>query len=77
MDLRKYYLENVEQQEYYHNFYELINHVNETHNIFVGYEERKTRLRIKPQPGFCGASDMDSNKEAGCQQKLTEKLPNR
>jgi hypothetical protein len=39
MDLRKYYLENVEQQEYYHNFYELINHVNETHNIFVGYEE--------------------------------------
>ena len=26
MDLRKYYLENVELQEYYHNFYELIKH---------------------------------------------------
>ena len=33
--------------------------------------------RIKSQPVFCGASDMGSNKEAGCRQKLTEKLLNR
>ena len=26
---------------------------------------------------FCGASDMGSNKEAGCRQKLMGKLPNR
>lgn len=41
MDLRKYYLENVSEQEYYHNFYDLVKSINETYNIFAGI--RKTQ----------------------------------
>lgn len=39
MDLRKYYLENVSAEEYYYTFYDLINNVNETYNIFEGIQE--------------------------------------
>lgn len=39
MDLRKFYLENVLEQEYYYNFYDLVKSVNETYNIFEGVQE--------------------------------------
>lgn len=39
MDLRKFYLENVSEQEYYYNFYELIRGINETYNVFYGTQE--------------------------------------
>lgn len=39
MDLRKFYLENVSEQEYYYNFYDLVKRVNETYNIFEGIQE--------------------------------------
>ena len=39
MDLRKYYLENVSEEEYYYNFYNLINDVNITYNVFYGSQE--------------------------------------
>jgi len=39
MDLRKLYLENVSEQEYYYNFYDLVKRINETYNIFEGIQE--------------------------------------
>lgn len=39
MDLRKLYLENVSEQEYYYNFYDLVKSINETYNIFEGIQE--------------------------------------
>jgi hypothetical protein len=39
MDLRKLYLENVSEQEYYYNFYDLVKSINETYNIFEGIRE--------------------------------------
>ena len=39
MDLRKFYLENVSEQEYYYNFYNLVKGINETYNIFEGVQE--------------------------------------
>ncbi len=39
MDLRKFYLENVSDKEYYYKFYNLINDINDTYNIFSGVEE--------------------------------------
>lgn len=41
MDLRKLYLENVSEQEYYYNFYDLVKGINETYNIFEGIQETK------------------------------------
>lgn len=35
MDLRQFYLDNVSEQDYYYNFYNLIKDVNKTHNIFL------------------------------------------
>lgn len=34
MDLREFYLENVSEQEYYYKFYDFINDINKTYNIF-------------------------------------------
>ena len=39
MDLRKFYLENVSEQEYYYTFHDLVEKVNQTYNIFVGVQE--------------------------------------
>lgn len=39
MDLRKYYLQNVSEEEYYYKFYDLINNINYTYNVFLGMEE--------------------------------------
>lgn len=39
MDLRKYYLENVSEEEYYYKFYDLINNINYTYNEFLAKEE--------------------------------------
>ena len=39
MDLRKYYLENVTKDEYYYNFFDFINDINCTYNVFRGKEE--------------------------------------
>ena len=39
MDLRKFYLENVSQDEYYYNFYDLVADVNKTYNVFGGEQE--------------------------------------
>lgn len=39
MDLRKYYLENISETEYYYNFYDLISDVNTTFNVFYGVQE--------------------------------------
>ncbi|MFQ6791665.1 MAG: hypothetical protein ACLRT4_02650 [Thomasclavelia sp.] len=41
MDLRAFYFQNIQQNEYHHSFYSLIKNVNTTHNIFNGYEETK------------------------------------
>lgn len=39
MDLRQFYLENVSEQEYYYKFYDLVQSINETYNIFEGRQE--------------------------------------
>ena len=39
MDLRKFYLENISETEYYFKFYDFINNINHTYNIFYGMEE--------------------------------------
>lgn len=39
MDLRRYYLDNVSDNEYYYKFYNLINDINNTYNIFSGIQE--------------------------------------
>lgn len=39
MDLRRYYLENISDKEYYYKFYNLINDINNTYNIFSGIQE--------------------------------------
>lgn len=39
MDLRKFYLDNVSEQEYYYTFHDLVEQVNQTYNIFVGVQE--------------------------------------
>lgn len=39
MDLRLFYLKNVNSNEYYYKFYDLIEHVNETKNVFSGIRE--------------------------------------
>lgn len=39
MDLRKYYLENVSEDEYYYIFFDFIKDINYTYNVFTGKEE--------------------------------------
>lgn len=39
MDLKKFYLENVTEDEYYYNFFDFINDINCTYNVFCGKEE--------------------------------------
>lgn len=39
MDLKKYYLENITKDEYYYNFFDFINDINCTDNVFLGREE--------------------------------------
>ena len=39
MDLRKFYLDNVSEHEYYYTFHDLVEKVNQTYNIFVGVQE--------------------------------------
>ncbi len=39
MNLRKFYLDNVSKQEYYYKFYELINDINKSYNVFEGVVE--------------------------------------
>lgn len=39
MDLREYYLDNVSDEEYYFQFYDLIENANRTYNVFGGYQE--------------------------------------
>lgn len=41
MDLRKFYLENVSEEEYYYNFYDLIKNINETYNNFEGIQDNR------------------------------------
>ena len=36
VDLREYYLQGIQPDDYYYRFYELIEHVNEVHNVFEG-----------------------------------------
>ena len=40
MDLRKYYLERITEEEYYYNFYELISNINQTCDFLTGDYER-------------------------------------
>lgn len=39
MDLKEFYFQNVQQNEYHYRFYSSIKNVNNTYNIFSGYEE--------------------------------------
>ena len=39
IDLRKYYLDNITEDDYYYRFFSLIEGVNRTYNIFYGEEE--------------------------------------
>lgn len=39
MDLREFYLQNIKTDEYHYRFWEPVNDVNKTYNIFTGYEE--------------------------------------
>lgn len=39
MDLKKFYFDNISEKEYYHRFFETIKNVNNTYNVFSGYEE--------------------------------------
>lgn len=39
MDLRQFYLENVSEKEYYYKFHDLIKNINQTYNVFEGYQE--------------------------------------
>ena len=39
MDLKEFYFQNVQQNEYHYRFYSSIKNVNNTYNIFSGYED--------------------------------------
>ena len=39
MDLKVFYFENINEQDYYFRFYKSIQNVNKIYNIFSGYEE--------------------------------------
>lgn len=39
MDLKKFYFDNINEEEYYYRFYDSIKNVNNTYNVFSGYEE--------------------------------------
>lgn len=41
IDLRKYYLENIREDNYYYRFYDLVRDVNKAYNVFVGENETK------------------------------------
>ena len=44
LDLRKFYLDNVQPDEYYYSFYDLISKVNMTYNIFEGEQETENYI---------------------------------
>lgn len=44
LDLRKFYLDNVQPDEYYYTFYDLISKVNMTYNIFEGEQETENYI---------------------------------
>lgn len=39
MDLRKYYMDNITEDDYYYRFYDIVRGVNETYNVFYGTQE--------------------------------------
>ena len=41
MDLKKFYFENITEEEYHFRFFDAIKNVNKTYNIFNGYEDSK------------------------------------
>lgn len=68
MDLRDFYLSNIQESEYHYRFYESITNVNRRYNVFSGYEESdeyafeiydvdeaiaKFRELCQPEVSFC------------------------
>lgn len=39
MDLKEFYFQNIQEEEYHYRFHDSIKNVNKTYNIFSGYEE--------------------------------------
>ncbi|MEG0441715.1 MAG: hypothetical protein RR544_05390, partial [Oscillospiraceae bacterium] len=69
MDLKDFYFQNIQESEYHHRFYDVIENANRAYNIFDGYtevndyafevfdvEEAITKFRelCEPNEGFSG-----------------------
>ena len=39
MDLKEFYFNNIQEEEYHYRFYDSIKDVNKIYNVFSGYEE--------------------------------------
>ena len=39
MDLKEFYFQNIQEEEYHHRFYDSIKNVNKIYNVFEGYKE--------------------------------------
>lgn len=74
LDLRKFYLDNVEQSEYYYRFRDVVVHVNETRNVFCGIQETydytfevfDTEEAIEKFKILCMSENENYDKEAQC-----------